>query len=162
MALDIGFYPAEFHNTSSVTGAIGGAINSSSVLSAGLNSFFPEGVSDYIGQSDRLRFQKIYVKNTGTDTINNLKIFLNNVKHVDQIHIATGTSTDSGTNSTGYPSGYSNSDFSAPIGIINATGIGDGTMTGGESIGIWIKQTISDNLPTETGASTTIGIIGEV
>ena len=62
MALDIGFYPAEFHNTSSVTGAIGGAINSSSVLSAGLNSFFPEGVSDYIGQSDRLRFQKIYVK----------------------------------------------------------------------------------------------------
>ena len=162
MALEIGFYPAEFHNTDSTSGAVGGAINSSAVLSATLNSFLPQGVSDYIGQSDRLRFQKLFVKNTGTTTINNPKIFLNNVKHVGQIKIATGALTDSGTNATGYPAGYSAGSFSEPIGIINATSIGTGAITGSESIAIWIKQTIGDILPTETGASTTIGIIGEV
>ena len=162
MALEIGFYPAEFHNTDSTTGAVGGAINSSAVLSATLNSFLPEGVSDYIGQSDRLRLQKIFIKNTGTTTISNPKIFLNNVKHIGQIKIATGTLTDSGTNATGYPAGYTAGNFSETIGIINATSIGTGSMTGNESISLWIKQAIGDNLPTEIGASTTIGIIGEV
>ena len=163
MALKIGFYPAESHNTTaSTTGLVGGSIDDASVLSASLNSFLPEGVSDYIGQPDRLRFQKIFVKNTGAVTINNPKIFLNNVKHVGQIKLATGSLTDSNTNATGYPAAYSSNSFFEPIGIVNATGIGTGSIAAGESIGIWVKQTISNNLPTETGASTTIGIIGEV
>lgn len=176
MALEIGFYPAEFHNLeSATTGKMGGQINSSTPLSGSLNAFFPEGVSDYIGQSDRLRFQTLYIKNTGSDTINNPKIFLNNVKHAGQITIFNSlTNQDSvtGSTATGSVTGYnivwaSADNFSEPIGVTNAvplSGLGTAitSLASGEYVGIVVRQVIGDNLPTETGASTTIGIIGEV
>lgn len=175
MALEIGFYPAEFHNLeSATTGKMGGQINSSTPLSASLNAFFPEGVSDYIGQSDRLRFQTIYIQNTGSATINNPKIFLNNVKHAGQITIFNSLTNDAsvtGSAATGSVTGYngvwSSAGFSEPIGVTNAvplSGLGSAitTLAPGEYLGVVVRQVIGDNLPTETGASTTIGIIGEV
>ena len=177
MALEIGFFPAEFHNTGNTTGKMGGQINSSTPLSASLNAFLPEGVSDYIGQSKRLRFQTLYVQNTSaTDTINNPKIFLNNVKHVGQISIFNYFTQDvlvTGVTATGSVTSHigavwSNPDnFSEPIGISNAVPISGAigavaSLAPGEYVGIVVKQAINDNLPTETGASTTIGIIGEV
>ncbi len=175
MALEIGFYPAEFHNTGDATGAVGGSINSSAVLSASLNAFFPEGVSDYIGQSDKYRWQKLWIKNTGSTAITNPKIFLNNVKHAGQITIFNSLTNDAsvtGSTATGSVTGYNGvwtgaSSFSEPVGIANAvpfTGLGSAitSLASGEYLGVVVRQVIGDNLPTETGASTTIGIIGEV
>ena len=176
MALEIGFYPAEFHNTGDATGAVGGSINSSAVLSASLNAFFPEGVSDYIGQSDRYRWQKLWIKNTGSAAISNPKIFLNNVKHVGQIKIynkaldTTQIINSSGTTATSVPNDVSDTDLTEPIGVSNAASLqgfnlGPVDITSwpvNTSYGVWVRQAIGDNLPTETGASTTIGVIGEV
>lgn len=176
MALEIGFYPAEFHNTGDATGAVGGSINSSAVLSASLNAFFPEGVSDYIGQSDKYRWQKLWIKNTGSTAITNPKIFLNNVKHVGQIKIynhaldTTQIINSSGTTATGVPTDVLATDLTEPIGISNAETLQGAnpapysitTWPTNTSYGVWVRQAIGDNLPTETGASTTIGVIGEV
>jgi hypothetical protein len=176
MVLEIGFYPSAFHNLESdTTGKMGGAIDSSAALSASLNSFFPEGVSDYIGQSEKLRFQTLYVKNTGLSTINNPRVFLNNVKHVGQISIFNSlidSASVTGSTATGSVTGYNGvwsttADFSEPIGLANAspfTGLGTAitSLAPGAYVGFVIRQKINDNLPTEIGASTTIGIIGEV
>ncbi len=162
MALEVTFYQSTIWNTSSPPDAnnVGGVINLSNEVGSTLSDVFPEGVSDYIGQDARLRFQKIFVVNTGSPTITNPRIFLNNVKHPGQIQIATGTTIDYGTNPTGYP--VSSSNFIEPIGIVNATSMGISDLAQDDSFSLWIKQSIPANLPSEVGASTTIGIIGEV
>jgi len=161
MALEVTFYQSENWNTSSPPdeNTVGGAITSTEV-GATLSDVFPEGVSDYIGQDTRLRFQKIFVKNIGNPTITNPRIFLNNVKHPGQIQIAIGDASDSHTNPTGYP--VSSGNFIEPIGIVNATSMGISDLVQDASFSLWIKQSIPANLPSEVGASTTIGIIGEV
>lgn len=160
MALNVTFYQSANWNTSSPpdTNTVGGAINLSNEVGSTLSDVFPEGVSDYIGQDARLRFQKIFVS-AGT-TITNPKVFLNNVKHPGQIQIAIGGATDSHTNPTGYP--VSSGNFIEPIGIVNATSMGIPDLGPDDSFSLWIKQSIPSNLPSEVGASTTIGIIGEV
>ena len=176
MVLQIGFYPAEFHNISDATGAVGGSIDSSAVLSASLNAFFPEGISDYIGQSDKYRWQKLWIKNTGSAQIDNPKIFLNNVKHIGQIKIfnnaldSTQIINSSGTTPTGTPNDVSVGNLTEPIGVSNAVALQGANPAPYDitawpvntSYGIWVRQAIGDNLSTETGASATIGIIGEV
>ena len=163
MALEIQFYQSVSWNTGDDTSPVGGAIDASTVVLSTLNGVFPEGVSDYIGQDARLRFQKVFVKNTGAD-ITSPQIFLNDIKHPGQIQIATGSSlsTDSGIDPTGYPGDLSSSDFFEPIGVVNATGVGLSTLDSGSAFGLWIKQSIPSNLPSEVGASATIAVIGEV
>ena len=159
MALNVTFYQSANWNTSSTpdTNTVGGAIAGTTV-GATLSDVFPEGVSDYIGQDARLRFQKIFI--TAGTAITNPKVFLNNVKHPGQIQIAIGGATDSHANPTGYP--VSSGNFIEPIGIVNATSMGIPDLGATESFSLWIKQSIPANLPSEVGASTTIGIIGEV
>ena len=163
MALEVTFYQSTIWNISSPPdeNTVGGVISNPLIeVGAALSDVFQEGVSDYIGQDARLRFQKIFVMNTGLLTIGNPRIFLNNVKHPGQIQIATGSSIDYGTNPTGYP--VSSSNFIEPIGIVNATSMGISDLAQDDSFSLWIKQSIPANLPSEVGASTTIGIIGEV
>lgn len=161
MVLEVEFYKSNEWNTSVApgSGGVGGTQTTTSV-GAALSDVFPEGVSDYIGQDAQLRFQKIFVENTGSATITNPRIFLNNVKHPGQIQIATGSTTDTHANPTGYP--VSSANFIEPIGIINATSMGVSDLNSGSSFSLWVKQSIPANLPSEVGASTTIGIIGEV
>ncbi len=162
MALNVTFYQSANWNIVS-SGGVGGA-TTATLVGTTLSDVFPEGVSDYIGQDDRVRFQKIWVKNTygdGTD-INNIKVFLNNVKHPGQIQIATGNGNDTGSSPSSYPDSLTASDFVEPIGLVNATGFAiSNPLTDGSSFSLWIKQSIPANLPAEVGASTTIGIIGE-
>ena len=163
MALNVEFYKSNEWNISAApgSGGVGGTETTTSV-GATLGDVFPEGVSDYIGQDARLRFQKIFVKNAGAD-ITNPKIFLNDVKHPGQIQIFTGSATDTGATPSSYPDGLSASDFIEPIGLVNATGLGiDNPLATDASFSLWIKQSIPANLPSEVGAATTIGIIGEV
>ncbi len=160
MALNVTFYQSENWNISSPPDEldVGGAINQSNEVGATLGDVFPEGVSDYIGQDARVRYQKIFVKNAGPD-ITNPKIFLNDVKHPGQIQIAQGDATDL-TNDPLDPPGFT---FIEPIGLVNATGLSIANpLITDASFSLWIKQSIPANLPSEVGASTTIGIIGEV
>ena len=96
MALNVTFYQSANWNTSSPpdTNTVGGAINLSNEVGSTLSDVFPEGVSDYIGQDARVRYQKIWVKNTSGGAINNVKVFLNNVKHPGQIQISAGVGND--------------------------------------------------------------------
>jgi len=164
MALNVTFYQSANWNTSSPpdTNTVGGAINLSNEVGATLSDVFPEGVSDYIGQDARVRYQKIWVKNTYGDgtSVDNVKVFLNNVKHPGQIQIATGIADDTATNPSTEPGSLN---FVEPIGLVNATGFAiQNPLTDDSRFSIWIKQSIPANLPSEVGASTTIGIIGEV
>ena len=158
MALNVAFYQSANWNISSPpdNNTVGGAATST-LIGATLSDVFPEGVSDYIGQDARVRYQKIWVENTSGDPIKNVKMFLNNVKHPGQIQIALGVGDDEVSTPTTSPS----LTFLEPIGLANSvtvtTILGDGI-----SFSIWIKQSIPANLPSEVGASTTIGIIGEV
>jgi len=162
MALNVAFYRSSNWNTGT-SGTVGGAISSPLTgVASTLSEVFPEGVSDYIGQDPRVRFQKIFVKNEVGSDISNVKVFLNDVKHPGQIQIFTGSATDIATTPSSYPTSLSASDFIEPIGLVNATGLGIANPLGiGASFSLWIKQSIPSNLPTETGASTTIGIVGE-
>ena len=158
MALNVAFYQSANWNISSPpdNNTVGGAATST-LIGATLSDVFPEGVSDYIGQDARVRYQKIWVENTSGVEIKNVKMFLNNVKHPGQIQIALGVGDDLVSTPTTSPS----LTFLEPIGLAKS-----GTVTtslyDGVSFSIWIKQSISANLPSEVGASTTIGIIGEV
>ena len=163
MALNVEFYKSNEWNISAAPGSgeAGGTGTDTSVGST-LGDVFPEGISDYIGQDARLRFQKIFVTNTGAATITNPRIFLNNVKHPGQIQIATGSTTDTATTPSSYPGSLSASDFIEPIGLVNATSMGVSDLAKDDSFSLWVKQSIPANLPAEVGVSTTIGIIGEV
>jgi hypothetical protein len=158
MVLDVTFYQSANWNISSPpdTNTVGGAATSTPV-GATLSDVFPEGVSDYIGQDARVRYQKIWVENTSGDPISNVKMFLNNVKHPGQIQIALGSGNDLIANPTISPI----LTFLEPIGLANAVTV-IASLGSGISFSIWIKQSILANLPSEVGASTTIGIIGEV
>jgi len=158
MALDVTFYQSASWNISSPpdNNTVGGAATST-LIGATLSDVFPEGVSDYIGQDARVRYQKIWVENTSGTPIKNVKIFLNNVKHPGQIQIALDGSNLISTPTT-LPSGAT---FVEPIGLANAVEVTASLGIGGD-FHIWIKQSIPANLPSEVGASTTIGIIGEV
>ena len=158
MALNVAFYQSMNWNISSPpdTNTVGGAATST-LIGATLSDVFPEGVSDYIGQDARVRYQKIWVENTSGTTISNVKMFLNNVKHPGQIQIALGVGDDSVANPTTSPS----LTFLEPIGLANAVTV-IASLVDSASFSIWIKQSIPANLPSEVGASTTIGIIGEV
>ena len=181
MALEIGFYPAEFHNLeTATTGKMGGAIDTSGgVISPSLDTIFPPNSSEYLGHDNNLRFQKIYIKNTGSTTIDKPRIFLENVKHVGQVSVTNAYSdmvamTDStATGSvTGYASPYgSQSNFIEPVGLSNAVplsgfnGGAPGAITGiapGSHVAFVVKQEILNDLAGEIGASATIGIVGEV
>ena len=158
MALNVAFYQSEDWNISSPPddNAVGG-VATSTLVGATLSDVFPEGVSDYIGQDARVRYQKIWVENTSGDPISNVKMFLNNVKHPGQIQIALGVGNDSVATPTTSP-GLT---FLEPIGLANAVTV-IASLVDSASFSIWIKQSIPANLPSEVGASTTIGIIGEV
>ena len=156
MALDVTFYQSANWNLGP-GGVTGGAIDLGNEVGATLSAVFPEGVSDYIGQDARVRYQKIWVRNTSGVIISNVKIFLNNVKHPGQIQIALDGSTSTSTPTT-LPSGAT---FVEPIGLANAVEVTASLGVVAE-FHIWIKQSIPANLPSEVGASTTIGIIGEV
>lgn len=159
MVLNVTFYQSANWNTSSPpdTNTVGGAINLSNEVGSTLSDVFPEGVSDYIGQDARVRYQKIWVRNTSGTIISNVKIFLNNVKHPGQIQIATNGSTSTNTPTT-LPVGAT---FVEPIGLANAVTVA-ASLAIDDDFDVWIKQSIPANLPSEVGASTTIGIIGEV
>lgn len=162
MVLNVTFYQSANWNTSSPpdTNTVGGAINLSNEVGSTLSDVFPEGVSDYIGQDARVRYQKIWVKNTSGGTINNVKVFLNNVKHPGQIQISAGVGNDTGTDPSSNPGVLA---FVEPIGLANATALTiPDPLADTNSFSLWIKQSIPANLPSEVGASTTIGIIGEV
>jgi hypothetical protein len=158
MALNVAFYQSVYWNISSPPDAntVGGAATST-LIGATLSDVFPEGVSDYIGQDARVRYQKIWVENTSGTTISNVKMFLNNVKHPGQIQIALGAGDDFVSTPTTSP-GLT---FLEPIGLANSVTVTT-SLDDNVSFSIWIKQSIPANLPSEVGASTTIGIIGEV
>ena len=80
MALNVAFYQSANWNISSPpdNNTVGGAATST-LIGATLSDVFPEGVSDYIGQDARVRYQKIWVENTSGTPIKDVKIFLNNV-----------------------------------------------------------------------------------
>jgi len=158
MALNVAFYQSANWNISSPpdNNTVGGAATST-LIGATLSDVFPEGVSDYIGQDARVRYQKIWVENTSGTPIKNVKMFLNNVKHPGQIQIALGVGDDLVSTPTTSPS----LTFLEPIGLANSVTVTT-SLNDGVSFSIWIKQSISANLPSEVGASTTIGIIGEV
>ncbi len=163
MALNVTFYQSANWNTSSPpdTNTVGGAISNPLIeVGATLSDVFPEGVSDYIGQDARVRYQKIWVKNTSGGAINNAKVFLNNVKHPGQIQISAGVGDDEADDPSSAPGILT---FVEPIGLANATALTiPDPLADTNSFSLWIKQTIPANLPSEVGASTTIGIIGEV
>jgi len=161
MALNVAFYRSSNWNTGA-SGTVGGTFPGSPTgVASTLSEVFPEGVSDYIGQDPRVRFQKIFVKNEGS-AISNVKVFLNDVKHPGQIQIFTGNATDIASAPSSYPTNLSASDFVEPIGLANATGLGIANPLGGTaSFSLWIKQSIPSNLAAEIGASATIGIVGE-
>jgi hypothetical protein len=156
MALDVTFYQSVNWNLGP-GGVTGGAIDLGNEVGATLSAVFPEGVSDYIGQDARVRYQKIWVRNTSGTAISNVKIFLNNVKHPGQIQIALDGSTSTSTPTT-LPGSAT---FVEPIGLANAVEV-TASLDTNLDFHIWIKQSIPANLPSEVGASTTIGIIGEV
>ena len=158
MALNVAFYQSANWNISSPpdNNTVGGAATST-LIGATLSDVFPEGVSDYIGQDARVRYQKIWVENTSGTPIKNVKMFLNNVKHPGQIQIALGVGDDEVSTPTTSPS----LTFLEPIGLANSVTV-TASLGDGISFSIWIKQSIPANLPSEVGASTTIGIIGEV
>lgn len=173
MALPVRFIESVSFNTADpipATGLVGGATGAApTVILETLDYVFPANVSDFIGQPDRHRFQKIYIDNTGEtagEVITNAKFFFNNVKFPDQISFAFEKIAGDTGHGTGYPQGYSTSDFSTPLGIVNAILITGATATGdlntGEFIGIWLHQQIPQNLPAETGAIATIGLVGEL
>lgn len=165
MVLPVRFVQTEYWNTGT-SGSIGGTGVNTEVAGT-LDSIFPTGVSDYVGQPTGHRFQKIVVENTGTiatDNINNLKVFFNDLKFSDQLEFAFSTGTaanDTGDHPTGYPAGYDSTNFSTPIGISNAVLSPATGLNTGESLGIWLHQIIPPGLVAETGASATLGLIGE-
>jgi len=165
MSLPVRFVQSEYWNTGS-SGSIGGT-GVDTGLGTSLNDVFPLGaVSDFVGQPARHRFQKVFIENTGDASIQNItnaKVFFNDLKFADQISFAFATgAADTGDHPTGFPVGYTTGDFQTPQGILNAvavplTGIDTGTL-----VGVWLHQEISAGLPAETGASATLGLIGEV
>lgn len=165
MVLPVKFVQSEFWNTGVDTDPVGG--NTGNVdLTGLLDEIFPTTNSDFIGQPTGQFFQKIFIENTGItvgDNISNAKIYFNNVMYPDQVSFAfEKVASDSGDNPTGFPSGYATGDFQTPLGIINAVLSPDTGLDTGAILGIWLLQKIPPNLTTQTGATATLGIIGEI
>lgn len=165
MTLKIAFYRSANWNTGD-SGTVGG-IPTTTVVTAALGKMFPSAVSGFIGQAPARRFQKVFITNTGTPsdgTITGAAVFLHNVKYTDQIKIAFGTSTDTGGDPTFFPEGLATGDFTSPLGILNATGVPISPLdTGtGNAAAVWIWQDVPSNIPADTGAVATLGIVGIV
>jgi len=161
MTLPVVFRQSSDWNTGS-SGDVGGALSATGVGSS-LGDVFPSAVSDFIGQPDNHRFQKVYVFNTGSVEIENLKVYFSDLELPSQIRLAIeNASGDTGTSPSSLPSGYVTGDFSTPEGIVNAVAIPDTGLAAGTAVGVWLWQTIAPDLPTETGVVATLGVIGEV
>jgi hypothetical protein len=162
MTLKVAFYQAASWNTGD-SGTVGGAITTTLVTGL-VHEVFPVSVSNFIGQSDDIRYQKIFIQNTGTPsdpTITSALLFFNNVKYPDQISLGFGSSSDTTSSPSTAPSSVT---FHTPLGLANGTGIAATDLATGTSnaIPLWLKQSIPPNLPADTGATATLGIAGQV
>jgi hypothetical protein len=149
------------------TDQVGGAIDLANPMTGLLSELFEVGRSKALGQGYYDRFRKIFFRNEGND-VSEAVAFFQKLQHIDQLRFAFEKSADdTSTNSATMPAGYVAGDFESPVGLIEATGgIGqippDGTLTGLESVGMWVWQRIPEGLSPETGTLGVVRIAGNV
>lgn len=125
------------NNPEDLTGVVGGAITSTP-LSGYVSELFyhvsapPSGLDD-----PSYQYRKIFVKNEFGSHTSEVRLWLDAVEHSGQVHVTTGTSSDTSYVDTEptvddwhYPSNYSN-------------GIALGDLAMGSSQSVWIRQTLS-------------------
>jgi len=129
-------------NPTGLSGSVGGAISSTGIVGT-LGELFayvdspPSGTTDPVFQ-----YRKVHIKNISANVITGIYTWLDGVEHTGQIDIGVERETDQSiTAPTGSAQAPTNVTFSDPYNFSGGTFIG--TLTGSESTGIWIRQTLS-------------------
>lgn len=142
------------------TSPVGGDIDLAAELEGHLGEVFEQGRSNFPGQSDWVRYRKVFAKNTGSTTIQNIVSYIVNPEYPSQVAFAYAKALDDDSaDSETMPSGYLESDFVSFEGIEEGTG--GGTLLPGDYLGFWVRLTIPPGLSAETGAYFGLGIAGE-
>lgn len=134
------FYEPEF-NPTGLSGTVGGYI-SSTELEPKLGYLFVDVPTPEL--SDSIQFRKVYIKQEGQGTFQDVNFNIVNIEHTGQIHFVTGQAdgSDSSESPVSYPTGaygqLSTSNFSGNV----DTPIYIGNTSQNEEFSVWIRQTI--------------------
>jgi len=162
MAFSVSFIqPASYPGDD--TSTVGGAINSSNTAFGGtLGELFSTSISGFVGTDDVVRYMKVFIKNTG-DEISDFTVFLQSLEYSDQLAVAFEASADdTSTNVLTMPSGYTDDDFTTPIGLANGVQPSTTTIAVDGSVAVWLQLTISAGLVADSSATATLSVAGTV
>ena len=130
------------NNPTGLAGTVGGAITTTGYVGS-LGELFvhvdapPSGTVNPVFQ-----YRKVHLKNISSSVVTGIYVWLDGVEHTGQIHLgierATNQTISAPTGSAQAPAGVS---FSNPFNYSGGTFLG--TLTGQESTGIWLRQTLS-------------------
>ena len=170
-------YPISWPSITGV-GNIGGLPNSGSPVNTSSTGLYPTGVSTVAGGANYIAYAKVFFVHTGIpgtyESLSNPVIYITNESISDQITmspdpyylnihaaqtgITTGRFVAPIDLSTGYFTGYSADN---PLRLSNM-GRGTITVSNGNYIGLWVKQTIVAGLSTSADNTFNIAIQGEI
>ena len=150
----------DFHlpvnNPVALTGQVGGTI-SDDLVSSSLGELFSRVDTSDTGTLDQYR--KVFIKQITNGSFSNLEIHLLNVEYTGQLSMVSEfISGDTSEGPTLVPDGYLSTSFSGhadnPVAL--------GTSESGDFFGIWIRQTLDEDINNDDLASFIIQIKGDV
>lgn len=150
----------DFHlpasNPPALTGQVGGVI-SNNLVSSTLGELFAKVDTSDTGTLNQYR--KIFIKQITNGSFSNLEVHLLNVEYTGQLSMVSEFVTgDTSEGPTLVPSGYTTSSFSGHADNPVALGVSES----GDFFGIWLHQTLDDNIENDDLASFIIQIKGDV
>jgi hypothetical protein len=130
------------NNPSNFTSPVGGAIDTTKELTGILGELLITRNAAASGSGTvRYQYRKVYLLNNTINKYTTIKTWISEVEVSSQISIGIETSNNqSTTNAETAPTGVT---FSSPSDYVSGLSIGN--LNTGASIGIWIKQTITDS-----------------
>jgi hypothetical protein len=150
------FYEPEF-NPTGVGEAVGG-YTSSTELQPKLGYLFVDTEASELNET--LQFRKLWIKQEGQGTFQDVNLNIVNIEHTGQIHFVTGAAADSSANALTYPTGSY-----GQLATENFTGNVDTAMYIGstaqdDEFSIWIRQSIPAGSSTDTLSSFSFQVKG--
>jgi hypothetical protein len=132
------FYEPEF-NPTGVGGVVGGE-TSSTELQPKLGYLFVDKEASEL--TETLQFRKLWIKQEGQGTFQDVNLNVVNIEHTGQIHFVTGEGPDSSTTALSYPTGAYGQLATAHFSGNVDTPMYIGSTVQNDEFSVWIRQSI--------------------
>jgi hypothetical protein len=144
------------NNPPALTGQVGGT-RSSTILEESVGALFARMDTSQIGSLNQYR--KFFIKQIADASFSNLEIHLENVEYTGQLAMTLEKNPgDSAEDATTLPNGYAASYFSGHADFPLELGV----SSNGSVFGVWLQQTLDEDIPNDDLASFIVQIKGDI